>query len=136
MQDCYDPIMGLWIKLPKAIESILEHQIKDEMGQFDLSQPALKGWAVAENGDKVPFFCLQVLIADTKPFQLFGGHTEPAPAVLNTFKMNGEWKANLTKGVKASFKEDKRSAVLLSGVKDIMASGNVNGGNTPVLLGH
>ena len=121
MQDSADQLMTLWLRVPNELESKIEHKIKDQMGQFDLHQPAMKGIAKMENGDQVPFVCFRVHIAEGYPDKL----NDFVGAVLNTFKSGGKWKASLEKGQRASFKDDDKSEMLLKGVKELLSRGKM-----------
>jgi hypothetical protein len=120
MQDSADPMMLLWLNLPKRTESIIEHSIKNKLLEHPLNQHAMKGIAKTEDGDQVPFMCIRVHIIKNHAIDEDAHST----GILNTFRMNGRWQSSLAKGDRPSFEADGLSDQILPKVKNLYSRGN------------
>ena len=120
MQDSADQMMSVWLNLPKRMESLTEHTLKNDTLQFDLMQPAMKGIAKSEDGDQIPFMCIRVHVIRN---QAIDDDTHSV-RILNTFNRNGKWQTNISGVERPNFTADEYSDQLLPKVQTLFVRGN------------
>lgn len=129
--DSVDKLLRIWLGLPESIHPKVIQYMKDDIGQFDINQPVMRGLIKMEDGSDMPFFCL--LSGIIMPCHVHGNHQ--LCILLTTFRREGEWRSTVTEERRPDFSVARSLPTPVEAIQAMLAGNPITDPDIGKLVG-